>query len=181
MKVAPVFERAFAKIYGKPCWGVKQGYGSFLTLELGKPHLEIREPIVASPQATKRVRAILENRGAVTHGDWHLWIYCCDWELLHKGKSFGSSSSSDARIQRAASFLNGEKLVRFALLPRGMHSIFEFDLGSILKTSPFSEKHEQWLLYEPTGKVLSLRADKRYSHAPRNHPENKTKWKSIQS
>jgi hypothetical protein len=180
MNVSPVFERAFAKLYGKPCWGVTQGYGSSLTLEFGEPHLEIREPIVAGPRATKRVRAILAKRGAVLHGDWHLWIYCCDWEVTHKGKRIGSSASSDAQIQCAAHALNGEKLVRFTLLPRGMQSIFEFDLGGVLKTSPYSKKDEQWLLYEPTGKVLSLRADKRYSHVPRNRPESKTKWRSIQ-
>jgi hypothetical protein len=41
-------ERVVRRLYGKPCWGVKPGFGSFLTLEFGKPNLEVREPVVAS-------------------------------------------------------------------------------------------------------------------------------------
>ena len=180
MEVTPVFERAFAKLYGKSCWGVWKGIGSSLTLNFGKPHLEIREPIVAGPKASKRVRELLARRGATVKGDWRLWIYCCDWEILQKGKRFSKSSSPDERIERTAGLLDGEKLVRFTLVPKGLHCIFEFDLGSILRTRPFSRTHEQWLLYEPTGKVLVLRADKRYSHHPSNRPDNKKDWKPVQ-
>jgi hypothetical protein len=180
MKVTPVFERAFAKLYGKPCWGVKQGHGSFLTMEFGKPHLEIREPIVASAKAPKTVRAGLARRGAYVDGDWHLWIYCCAWELLFNDKQLVHSESTDSRIVRAANFLNGQKLVRFSMVPRGTRCVFEFDLGGVLKTWPYSRTDEQWLLYEPTGKVLVLRADKRYSHHPANRPEDQSNWRSIQ-
>ncbi len=55
------------------------------------------------------------------------------------------------------------------------------DLGGVLKTHPFSRTHEQWLLYEPTGKVLILRADRRYSHHPANRPEGQNAWRPIQS
>jgi hypothetical protein len=37
------FEKVFKGILGKPCWDVKPGHGSFLTMEFGKPHLEVRE------------------------------------------------------------------------------------------------------------------------------------------
>jgi hypothetical protein len=76
--------------------------------------------------------------------------------------------------------MDGEKLVRFTLVPRGLHCTFEFDLGSILVTKPFSRTHEQWMLYEPTGKVLTLRADKRYSHHPSDRADNQKDWKPIQ-
>lgn len=180
MIVSPVFERAFAKLYGKPCWGVKQGHGSFLTMEFGNPHLEIREPIAVSAEASKKVRAVLAKQGAYIKGDWHLWIYCCAWEVLFNDKQLAHSESSDGRIMRAANFLNGQKLVRFSIVPRGTRCVFEFDLGGILKTWPFSKAHEQWLLYEPTGKVLVLRADKRYSHHAANRPEDQSNWRSIQ-
>ena len=181
MKVTPVFETSFSKLYGKPCWGVKQGYGSFLTIEFGKPHLRIREPIVASPQASKKVREGLARRGANVHGDWHLWIYCCDWEVLFREKRVAHSESSDKLIARAATFLNGQKLVRFSIAPRGVRCTFEFDLGGALKTRPNSRTHEQWLLYEPKGKVLVLRADNRYAHHGAGDPERLGVWKPVRT
>jgi hypothetical protein len=89
------------------------------------------------------------------------------------------SESSDRRIMYATDFLNGQKLVRFSVAPRGVRCAFEFDLGGVLKTRPFSRTHEQWLLYEPTGKVLVLRADNRYSHPPSNCPEGQEDWKPF--
>lgn len=180
MKTTRVFESAFKKLYGKPCWGVWKGIGSFLTFNFGKPHLVIREPIVASAEASKKVRECLARRGANVKGDWRLWIYCCAWEVLSNGKKVAQSESSDNRIKRAADILTGQKLVRFTIVPRGLRCIFEFDLGGILKTKPFSRTHEQWLLYEPTGKVLVLRADKRYSHHPANRPDKDKDWKCIE-
>jgi hypothetical protein len=164
MKTSRVFESVFRKLYGKPCWDVKQGYGSFLTFNFGKPHLVIREPIVASANASKSVREDLAMRGALAKGDWRLWIYCCRWEVLFHDKQIAHSDSSDKRILRATRTLNGQNLVRFSIEPRGTRCTFEFDLGGVIKTRPFSRVHEQWLLYEPGGKVLVLRADKRYSH-----------------
>lgn len=32
MTIDPTFERAFKKLYGKPCWGVKNWYGSGIHL-----------------------------------------------------------------------------------------------------------------------------------------------------
>jgi hypothetical protein len=181
MKTTRVFKSAFKKLYGKPCWGVKQGLGSFLTFEFGKPHLVIREPIVASPKASKKVRETLAMRGANIHGEWHLWIYCCTWEFLLHNKQIAHSESSDKRILRATRTLNGQKLVLFSIEPRSGRCTFEFDLGGVLETRPFSRTHEQWLLYEPSGKVLVLRADKRYSHHLGSRPDSEKDWKPIQS
>lgn len=149
MKIDPVFDTVFSRLYGKPCWSVWKGIGSFLTLNFGKPHLRIREPIAAHPGASKYVRESLERRNAIVKGDWRLWIYCCDWEVRNKGRLIGRSSSSDKRIEQTARFLNGEKLVHFTLLPKGVRCVFEFDLRTVLETKPFSKNHEQWLLFEP--------------------------------
>jgi hypothetical protein len=109
-------ERVVRRLYGKPCWGVKPGFGSFLTLEFGKPNLEVREPLVASKAASERVRQALARRRVQVHGEWHLWIYCCHWEVLSGNKRVGDSSSK-TKIRRAAEFLNGQKLIGFAVSP----------------------------------------------------------------
>jgi hypothetical protein len=79
----------------------------------------------------------------------------------------------------AADVLNGQKLIRFSILPRKVHSIFEFDLCGILKTSPFDRESEQWLFYEPSQKVLLLRADGRYKYNRSDVPENQGAWKPV--
>jgi len=179
MKVAPIFEKAFRGIYGKPCWCVRPGYGSFLTMEFGTPRLEIREPIAASKGSYAKVRKALARRNVSLHGEWHLWIYCCDWEVLSKGKRIASSSRRITK-RRAAAVLNGQKLIRFSILPGKVLCTFEFDLGAILKARPFDKKSEQWLLYGPRHSVLVVRADGRYKYQRSDAPEDSGKWRPIQ-
>jgi hypothetical protein len=75
--------RAFAPVTGLPAWNVRKGHGSFLTLEFGKPHLVVRQPIVAAPEASDEVRTALRHRSVYPHGEWHLWIYwpCSDGRM----------------------------------------------------------------------------------------------------
>jgi hypothetical protein len=180
MPVAQTLEKAFRRIYGMPCWGVKQGHGSFLTFEFGESHLVVCEPVIASRSVSSRAQEALARRRAFARGQWHLWIYCCSWQVLSRGRSLARSESSDTKIQRAADLLNGQKLVRFSVLPRKLQCIFEFDLGGILKTQPYDKKSEQWLLYEPSKKVLILRADSRYKYARADTPSNEKDWKPLQ-
>lgn len=179
MPIDGVFEKTFKRIYGEPCWDVKQGHGSFLTLEFGKPHIVVREPVAASKTASSRVRKSLARRRVYPGGQWHLWIYCCDWEVLSRGRRVGDSSA-DAKIQRAADFLNGQKLIRFSISLRKLQCLFEFDLGGTLKTRPYDKKSEQWLLYESSKKVLVLRADGRYKYVGSSAPDNEQDWKPLQ-
>jgi hypothetical protein len=180
MPVDPIFETVFQEIYGQPCWRVSPGYGSFLTLEFGNPHLEIREPQVPKPGTTKRVRQLMMSRKVFIHGDWHLWIYCCEWKVFRRRELVGDSSSK-SRIQRAADFLDGQKLVRFSIRPRRMQCVFEFDLGGRLETRPYDQRGEQWFFFiKPAHMVLTLRADGYYSYHRSDRAENE-KWKRIQS
>lgn len=164
MIIDPIFERVFKKLYGKPCWGVKQGVGSCLTFEFGRPRLEMREPKQLDKRFTRKVRELLALRHVHVRGQWHLWIYFCDWEIFFKGKLLARSNSWDKTIQKAARILDGQKLVCFSIVPRGNRSVFDFDLGASLVTRPCDRRGEQWLLFEPSRKVLTLRADKRYKY-----------------
>ena len=100
--LAPIFERLFKPLYGQPCWGVRPGIRPTLTLEFGKPHLVVRQPIVASPEATDEVRTALRRRRVYPHGEWHLWIYCCHWRALANGTELAWSESSREQIAAAA-------------------------------------------------------------------------------
>lgn len=179
MPVARTLETAFRRIYGKPCWGVRKGHGSFLAFEFGVPHVVIREPIIAARNVSPRIREALGRRRAFTRGQWHLWIYCCSWQVLSHGRKFANSDSSETKIERAAELLNGQKLVRFSIAPRKLQCTFEFDLGGTLKTHPYDNESEQWLLYEPSNKVLVLRGDSRYKYVRADAPDSEKNWKPL--
>jgi frataxin-like iron-binding protein CyaY len=60
-----------------------------------------------------------------------------------------------------------------------MRSYFEFDLGGRLETKPYDRTSEQWLLYEPNGNVLTVRADKRYSYGPGDRQPSRESWLAV--
>ena len=171
-------ERSFAKLHGKPCWGVNRGYGSFLTLEFGSPRLVVREPRSPAPSMSPRVQKLFARRSVRVRGRWHLWIYCCEWLVRANGIVVGDSTTP-RRIDRAARELNGQKLLEVIVNARGARSRFVFDLGAELETKPFDRTSEQWLLYEPDGNVLAWRADRKYRHGPGNRRPSEERWRSL--
>lgn len=178
MQTVPIFHKIFRELYGEPCWNVKPGYGSFFTLEFGKPHLEVREPTVASKDASRRVRSLLARRSVFVHGEWHLWIYSCSWEVLSKGRHVGNGSTKRS-MRRAADLLDGQKLIQFSFFPKEVLCVFEFDLGATLRTVPYDRKSEQWVLHTPEQKALTLRADRRYQYMRADLPRDRGLWKSA--
>ena len=62
-----------------------------------------------------------------------------------------------------------------------MHTVLEFDLGATLETKPYNRKDEQWMLYEPEGNVLKVRADKSYSYGPGDREPEKLRWLPIKA
>jgi hypothetical protein len=172
----PVLNSVFKRVLGKPCWNVQVGHGSFLTLEFGRPQLEIREPTVAMKGSSKKVRENLARRSVFLHGEWHLWLMHCDWVVHSKRKRVGGSSTK-AGAHRSADFLNGQKLIGFSISPGTVETVFKFDLGATLRTSPYDRHLDQWLLFNPGGKVLVLRADGEYSY--HRSAATKETWKPL--
>lgn len=67
------FLELIGRMESKFCWGAKEGIGTYLTMEVGNPHLKIREPINTSTSARLRSRAVKPV------GDLSIWIQECDW------------------------------------------------------------------------------------------------------
>jgi hypothetical protein len=169
---------AFAPLRELACWNVRKGHGSFLTFEFGAPSLEVGEPRM-SPVRAKRGRKT-PSRSAYVHGEWHLWIHCCHWKILTCGEELAWSEDSDQRIGQAAAELNGQMLAGVMVDPSAGTSRFEFDLGGELLTWPYQEGHEeQWLLYEPDGRVLQYRADGHYARDPGSFTDDQHRWQSL--
>jgi hypothetical protein len=171
-------ERSFAKVRGRPCWGVTPGVGSFLTLEFGAPRLVVREPISPATAVSARVRRLLGRRRVWVCGRWHLWIYCCDWDVVVDGRIVGGSTTK-RRMARASRELDGQRLVEVRVKLRGARTRFVFDLGAELETRPYDRSSEQWLLYEPDGHVLALRADRKYSYGVGDRTPREGDWRTL--
>jgi hypothetical protein len=171
-------ERSFAKLLGMPCWGVSRGFGSFLTLEFGSPQLVVREPVSPATEASPRVKRLLARRSVHVRGRWHLWVHSCEWQVRTEGRIFGDWTTP-RRIERAARELNGQKLQEVTVGPRGARTRFVFDLGAELETKPYDRSSEQWLLYEPDGRVLTWRADRKYQYGSGDRPSKHLQWRSL--
>jgi hypothetical protein len=163
----------FRPILGLHAWQVKKGVGSFLTLEFGEPHLVIDEPAASRPN----------RRIATIRGDWHLWIYCCGWTIDQGGEQLAHNEAKDAAIMKGTAQLDGQRLERLWLEPGTVITHFEFDLGVVLTTFPYNDdpEDEQWMLYEPSGNVLTLRADNRFSYVTEETPTNEETWLPLLS
>jgi hypothetical protein len=171
---------AFKPLIGLPAWFVRKGQGSFLTLEFGKPHLRIREPIEASPEASERVRRSLARRHVAPAGEWHLWIYCCHWVVLSGEAEISSSESSDRKIRSAVQELDGQRLVAVAVDPTKGTSAFRFDLGVSIQTQPDGHDiDEQWMLYMKSGDVFTYRSDGCFALGPGTASSDELVWRPL--
>jgi hypothetical protein len=177
-----IIDDIFSPIYGKPCWNFQQGYGSFLTLEIGEPHLKIREPHRTTAQASEGVRKRAARRSVYVYGEYHLWIYLCDWRIYSHGQLLARSDATRRVIKQATCELDGQALIHVSI-DESFLSVFEFDLGGRLEASPNVEAYgsdaELWKLFEPSGEVFSLRSDRQYSHMPGNTPRDEEIWQPL--
>lgn len=180
-KQKSVLEDIFSPIYGKPCWNVEQGYASFLTLEFGEPQLRVKEPRKASKQAPESVKRRWARRFVYVRGQWHLWLYACNWKIIILGEEKASHRSSKLAIRKAAVEINGEKLIR-VVVDKSFITTFEFDLGGKIICTPsrsFGKNFDLWLFYEPSGKVFTLRTDGKYSYTLGNTSSRREKWVNL--
>ncbi len=169
-------EDIFLPIYEKFCWNAQKGFGSFITFDFGEPLLNINEKDRVRNGVKEHIRRV-HVRGA-----WHLWIYLCDWTIIAHSKTIATESSKTRDIHRATNRLNGQKLVRVEI-QADSSTIFSFELGDQLITRPNQEAYglesEQWLFFEPSGLVFTLRADGKYAyHHGSTKPENEI-WCSM--
>jgi len=173
-----LIDEAFGPVYGQPSWLVRRGHGSFVTLEFGEPRLDVGEPKQRLHVFSTKVHERLATRLVAVHGAWHLWIYCCAWRLTHPMRPLAHSGSRPQRIDRALAVLDGQALIS-VVVDADARTSFTFDLGCTLLTWPYDHQSEQWLLYEPDGRVLTVRADGRYSHDSSAIPAEDSQWHPL--
>jgi hypothetical protein len=175
----PVVE-AFQPVLGLPSWLVQRGYGSFVTLEFGQPQIDVGADVTREGDLPG-IPTGVELRPTHVHGEWHLWIYCCLWSLALTGVELSHSESDDQTMGRALRLLDGQGLIDVTVSPDASTD-FTFDRGFTLRTWPAppgaygDEPVEQWMLFQPSGDVLTLRADGRYARHHETTPQEAYVW-----
>jgi len=140
MKLEKKIAELFQPLVGQKAWGAKLGWGSFITLEFGPRHLHHRH----------------------YHGDWHLWLYQCDWSLNSKTHELANSESEKGRMRLAIDNLNDAEFVDVSFAAQQMVTEFVFagDLRLRCKPYPDADPDEQyWMLFTPDKQVASLVAN----------------------
>jgi hypothetical protein len=107
-------------------------------------------------------------------GDWHLWIHNCFWRLLWNGEEALFCEDDREDMRPILNAMSGAQLESVGISGTDRSTRFTFDLGWVLETSPYEsaisvhrlgreittrwgdEATEQWMLFEPSGMVLSL-------------------------
>lgn len=160
-----VFDRWLRPLYGQPCWGLHFDRHLNLSMNFGKPSLNVREPFCTDSKS-EAVQRMASQRLVTVRGEWWLWITCSYWRLTSNDTQRATGSSSLRRIDRAMAQLAGQELVSVAVDPETGATCFVFDLGSVLHCRRFERETEAdlWTLYRPGGNVLSVHGNGTFSH-----------------
>jgi hypothetical protein len=158
-------DRSFQPLYGQLCWGLRYDRNLNLSMNFGKPSLHVREPF-STDSTSEAVRRMASRRRVTVRGEWWLWLYCCYWRLTSGDLELATGSSSFRRIERATAQLDGQELVSVAVEPETGATRFAFDLGCVLHCRRFERDTdaELWMLYKPSGYVLSVHGNGTFSH-----------------
>ena len=172
MRKPNMFDKQFGPLLGLPCWGVNWEPQLNLSMNFGKPHLNIMEPRRIETDS-KRLRLMYAHRKVTVRGDWWLWLFVSRWKLSISGLDDVTSSGSNIRIQKALRLLDGQCLQQVTVDPDDGHTIFEFDLGAVLNVRAMdrSRKSDIWTLYKPKERVLSVQGNGTF-HLGSSHGES---------
>lgn len=137
------------QIVGLPAWHVRLGYASFVTMEFGARR--------SAPDEHPR-------------GEWHLWIYLCDWRLRIYGKEVAHCRGDRATLTEVVQRLEGRTLESFVIDPDLVTTELHFSDDAVMTVSPARHRRddswEPWMLFLPDGRVLSLFADGQWKLTP---------------
>ncbi|OGN63859.1 MAG: hypothetical protein A3E80_03060 [Chlamydiae bacterium RIFCSPHIGHO2_12_FULL_49_9] len=131
-------QKLFRQIVGMKPTRVKLGFGSFVTMDFGK---DIPEE-VKTKQGTQ-IRY---------HGEWHLWVYQCAWQVDQNGAILVHSESPKAEIESVLFNLANKTFTSFNLL----NDFFDVELKFEDMTFRLlhTKEGEQWMLFTPENKTL---------------------------
>ena len=133
--------RLFHKIVGMKPTRVKQGHGSFITIDFGR---DIEEQVKTRTGVTTR-----------HFGEWHLWIYMCAWRI--DKDQIPSTGFNDPREKIETFLLELQKrsLTEVNILNQAFDTKLVFGNDMELHLFAFhTDDQRQWMLFTPDQKVF---------------------------
>lgn len=133
-----VAQRLFLQIVQMKPTRVKLGFGSFVTIDFGR---DIPEE-VKTRQGTQ-IRY---------HGEWHVWIYQCAWQIDQNGMMLVHSESPKAAIESVLFNLANKTFTSFSLLNDFFDAELKFE--DMMFRLFHTKDGEQWMLFTPENKTF---------------------------
>lgn len=136
----------------RQAWNVKQGIGSFITMEFGDP----------LPLVTPRKRV---------HGEWHLWVMHCSWLLSRGPELLAASEDRDERITLGLQRIEGARLTCITVRPPALDTTIRFNDDVSLRLFPCATReYEHWMLFTPDHNVLVVGPGSRWRYQREDEP-----------
>lgn len=133
-----VASKLFLQIMQMKPTRVKLGFGSFITIDFGR---DISEEV--------KTRQGMQIR---YHGEWHLWIYQCVWQIDQSGKVLVHSESPKEAIESVLSNLATKTFTSFTLLNDFFDAELKFEDMTLRLLH--TKDGEQWMLFTPENKTF---------------------------
>jgi hypothetical protein len=144
------FSDLIAPLIGRRVWGVRQGEGTTLTLEFGRPQAPHGE--------------------AAQRGDWRLRIYRTAWRIEDDRSVLAACGDPRDVVAQVLAELEGRPLIRVGTGRLSFDAVFQFE-GVLLRTfdvwaTPVEHATESWELFTPAQRVLVVGPGRRWSYRP---------------
>lgn len=131
-------------LLGQKAWRVWKGIGSFVLFEFGKP--------------ITHTYNLPSGKRSYTHGEWHLWAYCCEWWLGIGSEIIATSDDDPEFIASSVKQMENIPLESIDLLPPLLETTLHFENGLAFHILPgdYAEDAEDWMLFVPNDYVLVI-------------------------
>jgi hypothetical protein len=148
----------FKPIIGLHAWQVRQGHGSFLTLEFGKPHLRIREPKLNISSELDSVKELFRRRKVIVAGEWHLWIQYAKWKIETENDHVSDLEEDRNVVMKVLEELDGQILLGVEVNVPEQFIMLNFDLGPKLRMFPSPHfPDDDWCsIHQISGSITSI-------------------------
>lgn len=131
---------------GQTVWGVKLGYGTFVTAELGK----------ALPPA---------KTGLPSHGEWHLWVHDAAWRVELNDGTLAGSEDPERSMTSVVGGLDGGVLEAVVIVPPTFDALFVFSTGLLRTFAVKRSTPRNWMFFLPNGRVIEAGTTKVSLHS----------------